>query len=172
MKADILSEQEMNHQRMALWAADCATHVLAIFEAHHPGDGRPREAIGAARGWAREKISMQRAHEAARAAYAAARETGHPDAALAARAAAHAAESAQAMEHARHAAAYAITAAARAAESGGTPAEAAVAERNWQYRELRKRIEPAGPAPESVRKRKAPGRTSAPSRRRPARRAT
>ncbi|MBP7274773.1 MAG: hypothetical protein KBA51_01055 [Kiritimatiellae bacterium] len=168
MKADVLSEHEMNHQRMALWAADCAAHVLAIFETRHPEDVRPREAIHAARGWARETVSMRQAHEAALAAYAAARETGHLAAAQAARAAAHAAESAQAMEHARHAAAYAITAATRAAESGGDPAAAAIAERNWQYRDLHKRIGPSESPPDAGRARTPSPKQPAPRKRRTA----
>ena len=40
-------------RRVKLWGADCAAHVLPIFEREMPGDTRPREAIEAARGFAR-----------------------------------------------------------------------------------------------------------------------
>ena len=36
-------------RRVKLWGADCAAHVLPIFEREMPGDTRPREAIEAAR---------------------------------------------------------------------------------------------------------------------------
>lgn len=35
--------------RLRLWRADCAAHVLPVFEEHIPGDLRPRRAIEAAR---------------------------------------------------------------------------------------------------------------------------
>ncbi|WP_369055177.1 putative immunity protein [Kineococcus terrestris] len=38
-----------DHRLLALWAADCAEHVLHLFEDEHPCDTRPREAVGAAR---------------------------------------------------------------------------------------------------------------------------
>ncbi len=159
------TEHEINHQRMTLWAADCAAHILDHFESHHPQDPRPREAIEAARGWVRETTSAQQARDASFGSYAAAREACHPAAHYAARAAGHAAESAHAMEHARHAAAYAVTAAAEAA--GGESAEAAIRERNWQYRRLQAILQPAGLLPESAgTKKKGPSRASA--RRKPA----
>ncbi|WP_372339551.1 putative immunity protein, partial [Nocardiopsis sp. CC223A] len=34
------------------WAADCAERALPLFEAMAPGDGRPREAVEAARAYA------------------------------------------------------------------------------------------------------------------------
>ena len=40
-----------NHHRLALWAAECAEHVLPLFEAQRPHDRRPRAAIEAARAW-------------------------------------------------------------------------------------------------------------------------
>ncbi len=38
-----------DHRLLALWAADCAEHVLHLFEHEQPSDTRPREAIEAAR---------------------------------------------------------------------------------------------------------------------------
>ncbi|WP_092011031.1 putative immunity protein [Brevibacterium siliguriense] len=36
---------DADHQLLALWAADCAEHVLPFFDSESPGDGRPRDAI-------------------------------------------------------------------------------------------------------------------------------
>src|SRR6478752_842823 len=36
-----------DHHRLALWAAECAEHVLPLFETARPDDLRPREAIAA-----------------------------------------------------------------------------------------------------------------------------
>jgi hypothetical protein len=44
-------------RRVRLWGADCAAHVLPIFEREMPGDARPRQAIEAARGFARGTVS-------------------------------------------------------------------------------------------------------------------
>lgn len=38
------------------WAADCAEHVLPLFEAEAPGDRRPAQAIAAARAFARGEV--------------------------------------------------------------------------------------------------------------------
>lgn len=90
---------EQDHRFLALWAADCAEHVLSYFEEHSPKDDRPREALDAARACARGELAMTRAREAAFAA---------------------------------HAAAYAI----KTVRAGAVPADAAVAEREWQVRRL------------------------------------
>ena len=52
---------------LRLFAADCAEHVLYMYEQECPGDARPRQAIEAARAYARGEISA--------AARAAARDT-------------------------------------------------------------------------------------------------
>ena len=41
--------QDADHHRLAVWAADCAEHVLRYFEHVRPGDDRPRRAMGAGR---------------------------------------------------------------------------------------------------------------------------
>ncbi|TBT95222.1 putative immunity protein [Propioniciclava tarda] len=41
---------------LSAWAADCAEHVLPLFEAEAPVDARPRTAIAAARAFARGTI--------------------------------------------------------------------------------------------------------------------
>ena len=81
---------------VASWAADCAEHVLAIYEDAVPGDTRVRAAIDRARAFAAGDLEVGEAvrHRGA-AAGAAAREAPTP----AARAAAYAAEQAAAVAH-------------------------------------------------------------------------
>jgi len=119
-----------DHRLLALWAAECADHVLRHFEAARPEDPRPREAIALTRAWACGDVTMSQSRKAAFAANAAARDlTG------AAREAAHAAGQAAAVAHvAAHelgAAAYAIRA-ARAAAPDEQRADAGRAECEWQ----------------------------------------
>ncbi len=63
-----------DHHLLAIWAADCAQHVLHHFEQARPGDDRPRKAIELARAWARGEIPMKEAHKTAFIADAAARD--------------------------------------------------------------------------------------------------
>ena len=128
------SLQDDDHRLLAVWAADCAEHVLHHFERARPGDDRPRRAIGMGRAWARGELTWTQARTAAFAANAAARDvTG------AAREAAHAAGQAAAVGHvAAHelgAAAYAIKA-ARATSSEGERDEGGRRECQWQRAEL------------------------------------
>jgi Imm-5 like putative immunity protein len=106
-----------DHHRLAVWAADCAEHVLAHFERARPGDDRPRRAIELGRAWARGEVTMTQARTSAGHANAAAR-----DLRGAARHAAYAAGQAAAVAHvAAHelgAAAYAIRAVQAAAPKG------------------------------------------------------
>ena len=78
-----------DHDRRLLghWTADCAERSLALFEVEAPSDPRPREAIEAARTFARGGQRNAQLRSAASAAYAAAREVSDPGAAAAARAA-------------------------------------------------------------------------------------
>ena len=123
-----------DHHLLATWAADCAEHVLHLFEQERPGDDRPRLAIELARAWARGEVSWWDARAAGGHANAAAR-----DLRGAARHAAYAAGQAAAVGHvAAHelgAAAYAIRAAQVAAEAGDA-AEAGRAECRWQRAQL------------------------------------
>jgi hypothetical protein len=125
---------DSDHQLLALWAASCAEHVLALFEAAKPSDARPRHAIVQARAWARGETTMSQARTAAGHANAAAR-----DLRGAARHAAYAAAQAAAVAHvAAHelgAAAYAIKA-ARAAAPDGEEALAGQIECRWQRDQL------------------------------------
>ena len=119
-----------DHHLLALWAADCAEHVLAHFERARPGDPRPRRAIELGRAWARGEVTMTVARTSAGHANAAARELRG-----AARHAAYAAAQAAAVAHvAAHdlgAAAYAIKA-ARAAAPDGAGERARRLECRWQ----------------------------------------
>jgi hypothetical protein len=125
---------DSDHRLVALWAADCAQHVLAHFERVRPDDDRPRRAIELARAWARGEVTMTQARTAAGHANAAAR-----DLRGAARHAAHAAGQAAAVAHvAAHelgAAAYAIKA-ARAAAPDGEGERAGRLECRWQRDQL------------------------------------
>ena len=126
--------QEDDHRLLAMWAADCAEHVLHHFEQVRPKDDRPRRAVVLARAWARGEITWAVARTAAGHANAAAR-----DLAGAARHAAYAAGQAAAVGHvAAHelgAAAYAIRA-ARAAPSEDEGEAAGRLECQWQRAQL------------------------------------
>ena len=128
------SLQDDDHHLLAVWAADCAEHVLHHFEQARPGDDRPRRAIELGRAWARGEIAWAEARTAAGHANGAARDLNG-----AARHAAYAAGQAAAVGHvAAHelgAAAYAVRA-ARAAAPGGEGDEAGRRECRWQRAQL------------------------------------
>lgn len=126
--------EDADHHLLALWAADCAQHVLHLFEEAQPGDDRPRRAIEQARAWARGEITMTQARTAAFAAHAAAREASGP-AREAARAAGHAVAVAHMADHELGAAAYAIRA-VRAAAQPDQRDDAGRAECLWQRAQL------------------------------------
>jgi len=127
-----------DHHLLAVWAADCAGHVLHHFEQARPGDDRPRRAIDMGRAWARGEITWAEARTAAGHANAAAR-----DLRGAARYAAYAAGQAAAVGHvAAHelgAAAYAIRA-ARAAAPDSEGDDAGRLECQWQRAQLPEEI--------------------------------
>lgn len=119
-----------DHRLLALWAAECAEHVLGLFEAARPGDDRPRAAIEAARAWTRGELAMMRTRAAGGHAMGAARDLrGAPR--HAAYAAGQAAVVAHVAAHELGAAAYAIKA-ARAAAPAGEAGAAGRAECRWQ----------------------------------------
>lgn len=107
---------------LAIWACDCAEHVLPHFEEKYPKDERPRKAIEAGRAWIQGKISVGEARSAAFSAHAAAREVEKGVACAVARATGHAAATAHVAGHAIHAANYA--------------ASEIPTERKWQYKRL------------------------------------
>lgn len=50
------SLSEADRRLVAAWAADCADHVLGLFEAESPDDHRPRDLIARARAFARGEL--------------------------------------------------------------------------------------------------------------------
>jgi hypothetical protein len=88
----ILSSQDL--REVARYAAESAAEVLEIFERAHPGDSRPREAMEAARAFARGGARGKALRDTAWAAHRAARDAGPTAAGDAARAAMYAASAA------------------------------------------------------------------------------
>ncbi len=127
--------QDADHHLLAVWAADCAEHVLHFFEEAQPLDDRPRHAIELARAWALGEITMTQARSdanaAARSVSGAAKEAAH--------AAAQAAAVAHVAAHELGAAAYAIRA-ARAAAPKYERDEAGRLECQWQRARLPEKI--------------------------------
>lgn len=121
---------DADHHLLASWAAECAEHVLPLFEAVRPDDPRPREAIEAARAWVRGELKMMATRAAGGHAMGAARPLSG-----AARNAAYAAGQAAVVAHvAAHelgAAAYAIKA-VRAAAPDDQALAAGRRECRWQ----------------------------------------
>ncbi len=127
---------DAHHHLLALWAAECAEHVLPLFEAVQPLDPRPRHAVEMARAWTRSEVTMIESRTAAGHANGAARELSG-----AARHAAYAAAQAAAVAHvAAHelgAAAYAIKAVRATAPKGeGESEQAGRLECQWQREQL------------------------------------
>lgn len=121
---------DSDHHLLARWAADCAEHVLHLFEQTEPGDPRPRQAIEQVRAWTRGEIRMWDSRSAGGRAMAAARPlSGAPR--FAAFAAGQAAVVAHVAEHDLGAAAYAIKA-VHAAEGEAAGRE----ECRWQRAQL------------------------------------
>jgi hypothetical protein len=117
-----------NHRLLAAWAADCAEHVLPLFEKCSPDD-RPRRAIETARAWARGDVPVGDAQKAAVAAHAAARAVKDKAAIATARAAGHAVATAHMADHSFGPTIYAV----KAVEAAGGSADV---ERNWQIEHL------------------------------------
>ena len=124
-RARVVEKLAWNVTSARLFAADCAEHMLPVFEAEFPGDKRPAEAIAAARAFARGQIGVVAAASAASAAWAA---WAAGDASIGASVAAWAAGTASGAEAAS---------ATRIADAGAGAAGAAwAAERQWQTRLL------------------------------------
>uniref|UniRef100_UPI00316AE52A putative immunity protein n=1 Tax=Microbacterium sp. K24 TaxID=2305446 RepID=UPI00316AE52A len=51
------SLSEAERRIVAVWAADCAEHVLPLFETEAPGDDRARDAIARTRAFARGELT-------------------------------------------------------------------------------------------------------------------
>jgi len=135
--------EKCDQMALALWAADCAEHVLIFFEKKYPKDKRPRKAIDLCRAWVSGEVKFTAIRAAALASHAAARETTDAAARAAARAAGQAVATAHVAGHARAAADYAVKAAANA---GVSEAE----ERDWQRRRLPKHLWPIALPPKKT----------------------
>ncbi|MGI8435603.1 MAG: putative immunity protein [Chthoniobacterales bacterium] len=143
MKVEGAPKSAQEDQRtLALWAAECAAHVLPLFEKKHAKDDLPRKAIEAARAWTRGELSVSQARAAAFPAHAAARDCDDAAGRAAARSAGHAAATAHLAGHARYAAAYAVT--ASKAIDAAHPDAAAATERHWQFRRLPEHLRAVG----------------------------
>lgn len=124
---------DVDHRLLALWAAACAEHVLALFEAVQRSDPRPRQALEQIRAWTRGEVKMSESRAAGGHAMAAGRTlAGAPR--FAAYSAGQAAVVAHVAAHELGAAAYAIKA-VRAAASG-REGPAARLECRWQREQL------------------------------------
>jgi hypothetical protein len=116
------------HRLLALWAADCAEHVLELFETCS-SDTRPRLAIDTVREWVKGAATVGDARKAAVAAHAAARTAKSKSATAAARAAGHAVATAHMADHSLGPYWYGLKAVQAA---GGSPER----ERAWQLMRL------------------------------------
>ena len=102
---------EADRRLVAGWAADCAEHVVGLFEAEAPGDDRPRALIARVRAFARGELRTAEEIRRRFAGGVGAGEVKGPAAAAAARAAGQAVGVCHMGAHALGAAAYAAKAA-------------------------------------------------------------
>lgn len=123
-----------HHHLLAIWAADCARHVLHFFEDAQPDDDRPRNAIEQVRAWARGEISMTQSRSAGGHAMGSARDLSG-SARFSAYSAGQAAVAAHVAAHELGAAAYAIKA-VRASAPPDERDEAGRIECQWQRDQL------------------------------------
>lgn len=130
-----IEQRGTDHKALGVWAAQCAGHVLKLFEEQHPDDPRPRQAIKALKTWIRTgEFSMSVIRRASLDAHAAARSAGLGTAAcFAARAAGQAVATAHVPSHSVGAAWYGAKAAHAAKLLG---------ERDWQRKHLPARLLP------------------------------
>lgn len=121
---------EADRRTVAAWAADCAEHVLEIFEAVAPGDSRPRDLIARTRAFARGELDVAAGLRQRFVGGVPVRDVQAPAAAAAARAAGQAAA-------VPHMGAHALGAAAHAAKAAGLAApgraDAMSEEIRWQF---------------------------------------
>ena len=110
-------------RELRLFAADCAEHVLPIFEKEYPGDDRPRKAIEVARRFAEGEASPEELRDARDSAADSVSESAADSVVWAA----------------AWAAAWAASGAAWA-DSGAAWADSGAAEFEWQERRLQQRL--------------------------------
>jgi len=125
-----------NERTQRLFAADCAEHVLHIFEEAYPADPRPREAIAVARAFAEGEATEEELNTAESAAWSAAWSAAESAAWSAARNAARSAAWSAAESAAWSAARNAARSAAWNAARNAAWSAARSAERRWQTERL------------------------------------
>ena len=144
-KVRLVAETAWNERTARLFAADCAEHVLYLYELDYPADKRPRMAIATARKYANGEATLEELDAAWAAAEDAARAAAEDAARAAARAAAE--DAAWAAAWAAWDAAWAAAwAAARAAAEDAARAAwdaARTAELEWQALRLAEYLEEA-----------------------------
>lgn len=130
-----------DHHLLAIWAAQCAHHVLHYFEEIRADDYRPRRAVESAQAWVNGEITMKQARFAAGESQDAAREVKELSEAakLAALSAGQAAVVAHVAAHELGAAAYAIRA-VMAASPENKKEMVRRQERKWQLDMLPEKI--------------------------------
>jgi len=128
---------KQDQKLLAIWAADCAEHVLPYFEKKYPEDNRPKEAIETLQAWIDTgEFKMAVIRGSSLAAHAAARKAKKDSAAqFAARAAGQAVATAHVPSHSIGAAWYGI----KAVNAAGADTDK---EREWQYQRLPKHLRP------------------------------
>lgn len=124
---------EADRRTIAAWAADCAEHVLAVFETAAPRDTRPRDLIARTRAFARGDLGVADGIRLRFVGGVPAGEAPHPAAYAAARAAGQAAAIPHTGAHALGAAAYAANAAGLAASDRS---DATGKEIRWQLDQM------------------------------------
>lgn len=130
-----------DHKALAIWAAECAEHVLPFFEKKYPADNRPWDAIRVLHEWIKTgEFKMPIIRGASLAAHAAARSVKKEDqdALFAARAAGQAVATAHVPTHALGPALYSIKAVAAAHPDDVS--RAISRERQWQFHRLPKNL--------------------------------
>lgn len=137
-RSDISGHQTLksDQKKLALWAGDCAEHVVFFFEEKFSDDDRPRKAIEACRSRVATGVfEMAVIRKASLDSHAAARKAQKDSAACyAARSAGQAVATTHVPTHCIGAAVYAIKA---AAAHSGNPDDGLVKERDWQLQRLR-----------------------------------
>ena len=128
---------ETDRRVVAAWAADCAEHVLKVFEAAVPGDDRPRDLVARTRSYSRGELSTADEIRRRFVGGVAANEVDSPAAAAAARAAGQAVAVCHMGAHALGAAAYAAKAAGLAHPERPDAIEAEI---HWQLDHMSREV--------------------------------
>jgi hypothetical protein len=119
---------------LALWAVDCAEHVLPYFEEKYPNDKRPRKALETLKEWIETgTFQMSVIRKASLDAHAAAKDVKEDYAKYVAHAAGQAVATAHVPTHALASSVYSIRA---VASYSGNVNDGIIRERKWQLQRL------------------------------------